>query len=95
MGEAFTVARRDPVLLSLLASKATFAMGAGIVGLLAVLATDELNGGDGATGLLVAARGVGVALGPIVAARLVGPSLARCSPCAAVPGCRSGCAISG
>lgn len=77
MGEAFAVARRDPVLLSLLASKATFAMGAGIVGLLAVLATEELNGGDGATGLLVAARGVGVALGPIVAARLVGPSLAR------------------
>jgi MFS family permease len=77
MREAFSYARKDSVLLSLLASKATFAMGAGIVGLLAVLATDELGGGDGSTGLLVAARGVGVALGPLIAARLVGPSLDR------------------
>lgn len=77
MAEAFSYARRDSVLLSLLASKATFAMGAGIVGLLAVLATDELGGGDAATGVLIAARGVGVALGPLVAARLVGPSLDR------------------
>lgn len=77
MGEAFAYARRDTVLLSLMASKATFAMGAGIVGLLAVLATEELGGGDGATGALIAARGVGVALGPIIAARLVGPDLSR------------------
>lgn len=77
MGEAFSYARRDHVLLALLASKATFAMGAGIVGLLAVLATDELGGGDGATGVLLGARGVGVALGPLIAARLVGPSLGR------------------
>ena len=56
MGEALTHARRDTVLLALLASKATFAIGAGIVGLLAVLATEELNGGDGATGLLLGAR---------------------------------------
>jgi MFS family permease len=77
MREAFSYARTDSVLLSLLASKATFAMGAGIVGLLAVLATDELGGGDGSTGLLVAARGVGVALGPLIAARFVGPALDR------------------
>jgi MFS family permease len=77
MREAFGFARRDSVLLSLLASKATFAMGAGIVGLLAVLATDELGGGDAATGVLIGARGVGVALGPLIAARLVGPSLSR------------------
>lgn len=77
MREAFGYARRDSVLLALLASKATFAMGAGIVGLLAVLATDELNGGDASTGVLIAARGVGVALGPLLAARLIGPSLAR------------------
>ena len=70
-------ARRDTVLLSLLASKATFAIGAGIVGLLAVLATEELDGGDGATGLLLGARGFGVALGPLIAARLIGPSLSR------------------
>ena len=77
MREAFGYARRDSVLLSLLASKATFAMGAGIVGLLAVLATDELGGGDTATGLLLGVRGVGVALGPLIAARLVGPSMSR------------------
>lgn len=77
MVEAAGHARRDHVILSLLASKATFAMGAGIVGLLAVLATEDLGGGDGATGLLIAARGVGVAAGPLLAARLVGPSLAR------------------
>ena len=77
MGEAFTFARRDNALLALLASKATFSIGAGIVGLLAVLATHDLHGGDGATGLLLGARGLGVALGPLIAARLVGPSLSR------------------
>lgn len=77
MREAFSYARRDHAILALLASKATFAMGAGIVGLLAVLATEDLHGGDGATGLLIAARGIGVATGPILASRFVGPSLAR------------------
>ncbi|MFV0307569.1 MAG: MFS transporter [Desertimonas sp.] len=77
MGEALSHARRDPVLMAIFASKATFGVGAGIVGLLAILATDELGGGDGATGLLLGARGVGVALGPLIASRLVGPSLAR------------------
>lgn len=77
MAEAFGYARRDNVLLALLASKATFAMGAGIVGLLAVLATDELQGGDGATGLLLGARGIGVAVGPLIAAKLIGPSMSR------------------
>jgi len=77
MRDAVGYARRDHVLLALLASKATFAMGAGIVGLLAVLSTDELGGDDFATGLLLGARGLGVAAGPLIAARLVGPSLGR------------------
>jgi MFS family permease len=77
MREAVVHARRDHVLLALLASKTTFAMGAGIVGLLAVLSTDDLGGGDGATGLLLGARGVGVAIGPIIAARVVGPAMSR------------------
>jgi len=77
MREALGYARRDSVLLSLLASKASFAMGAGIVGLLAVLAKEDLGGGDAATGVLIGARGVGVALGPLIAAKLVGPSMAR------------------
>ena len=77
MREAFGYAKRDHALLALMASKATFSMGAGIVGLLAVLATHDLHGGDGATGLLLAVRGLGVAAGPLIAARLVGPSLSR------------------
>jgi MFS family permease len=77
MREAFGYARRDHALLALMASKATFSMGAGIVGLLAVLATEDLGGGDGATGVLLAARGLGVAVGPLIASRLVGPSLSR------------------
>ncbi len=77
MREAFVYARTDSTLLALLASKATFGLGAGIVGLLAVLATENLHGGDGATGLLLGARGVGVAAGPLIAAKLVGPSLSR------------------
>jgi MFS family permease len=77
MREAFVYARTDSTLLALLASKATFGLGAGIVGLLAVLAKENLHGGDGATGLLLGARGVGVAAGPLIAAKLVGPSLSR------------------
>ncbi len=87
MGEAFSYARRDHTVLSLLAAKSTFAMGAGIVGLLALLATDELGGGDGMTGVLLAARGVGVAVGPIIAARLLGPSLARLVYMCGAAGC--------
>ncbi|MCU0261426.1 MAG: MFS transporter [Ilumatobacteraceae bacterium] len=75
MIEALSHARRDSVLLALFASKATFAMGAGIVGLLAVLVTEELDGGDTATGLLIGVRGVGVAIGPIIAFRFVGAAL--------------------
>jgi MFS family permease len=77
MREALAYARKDHAILALLASKASFAMGAGIVGLLAVLATKELNGDDASTGLLLAARGVGVALGPAIAAKFLGPDLSR------------------
>jgi MFS family permease len=77
MHEALTYARTDHALLALLASKATFALGAGIVGLLAILATEELHGGDGATGILIGVRGLGVALGPLIASKLVGTSLSR------------------
>jgi MFS family permease len=77
MREAIGEARRDPVLLSLIASKSTFAMGAGIVGLLAVLVTTELDGGDTETGLMIGVRGVGVALGPLLASRFTGSSLSR------------------
>jgi MFS family permease len=77
MREAFGEARRDHALLALLASKTTFAMGSGMVGLLALLATHQLHGGDGATGLLLGARGLGAAVGPVIAAKLLGPRLSR------------------
>jgi MFS family permease len=77
MREALGYARRDSTLLSLLASKATFAMGAGVVGLLAVLVTKELGGGDTQTGLIISARGFGVAVGPLLAAPFARTSLGR------------------
>ena len=80
MREALGYARRDSVLLAMLASKATFAMGAGIVGLLAVLVTDEFGGGDRETGMMIAVRGLGVAVGPAhrraVRALVTGPGAA-------------------
>src|SRR5215207_9062360 len=45
MREAFGYARRDSVLLAMLASKATFAVASGIVGLLAVFVTAHIGGG--------------------------------------------------
>ncbi|HEY4333989.1 MAG TPA: MFS transporter [Ilumatobacteraceae bacterium] len=77
MREALSHARRDPVLLALMTSKATFAIGTGIVSQLTVLASDVFHGGDGARGLVLGARGVGAALGPIIAARYVGRNLSR------------------
>ena len=77
MREALGYARRDSALLSLLSSKATFAMGAGVVGLLAVLVTEELGGGDTQTGLIISARGLGVAVGPLIAAPFARASLGR------------------
>ncbi len=77
MREALGQARRDPTLLALISSKATFALGGGIVGILAILVTEGFHGGDGATGLLLGARGLGAALGPLIAARLIGRSLSR------------------
>lgn len=77
MGEAITVARNDPVILALMSSKATFAIGAGIVSQLAVLASEAFDSGDAGTGFLIAARGLGSGLGPLLAARWARGSLRR------------------
>lgn len=77
MREALRVARHDPVILALMSSKASFAIGAGIVSQLAVLADDVFRAGDRGTGLLLAARGVGSGIGPILATRWVRGSIRR------------------
>ncbi len=77
MKEAVRYARRDHVVLALIASKSTFAIGAGTVSQLPVLATEVFGWGDGGTGMLLAARGVGAGLGPLIAARFTQGSLAK------------------
>ena len=77
MREALAVARGDKVILALMCSKATFAIGAGVISQLAVLASDVFHSGDRGRGFLLAARGVGSGLGPLLAARWAGGSLRR------------------
>ena len=77
MQEAVRYARRDHVVLALIASKATFAVGAGTVSQLPVLATQVFHWGDGGTGLLLGARGLGAGLGPLIAARFAKGSVAK------------------
>jgi predicted MFS family arabinose efflux permease len=77
MKEAFHVARGDKVILALLCSKMTFAVGAGIVSQLAVLASNAFNAGDSGRGLLIGVRGVGSGLGPIIGARIAGRDMAK------------------
>lgn len=75
--EAIRYARKDKAVLALLASKATFAIGAGTVSQLPVLATSVYHWKDGGTGLLFGARGVGTGLGPVIAARFTRGDLSK------------------
>jgi predicted MFS family arabinose efflux permease len=77
MREAIELARRDSTILALLASKMTFAIGAGVVSQLAVYAADAFSSGDAGRGLLLGARGVGSGLGPIIGARFAKGDLRR------------------
>jgi len=69
--EGLRYARRHNDVLALLASKMGFGISAGVAGLLAVLATESFDAGDAGTGLLLASRGVGVVVGPLLVRRLV------------------------
>jgi predicted MFS family arabinose efflux permease len=69
MREAIQLARRDAMIMALLASKMTFAIGAGVVSQLAVYAADAFSSGDAGRGLLLGARGVGSGIGPIIGSR--------------------------
>jgi len=77
MREAITHSRQDPVLMALIFSKTTFAIGAGVVSQLAVLASDVFQGGDASRGLLIGVRGVGTGLGPLIAMRYTRGQLSK------------------
>jgi hypothetical protein len=77
MREAIIHSRQDPVLMALIFSKTTFAIGAGVVSQLAVLASDVFNGGDASRGLLIGIRGVGTGLGPLIAMRYTRGQLSK------------------
>jgi MFS family permease len=77
MRETIGYARKDKVTLALMSSKVTAGIGSGIVALVVVFARDNLHGGDASSGLLLAARGVGAALGPIAASRYVRSDMSR------------------
>ena len=77
MREAIDLARRDATILALLASKMTFAIGAGVVSQLAVYAADAFAAGDAGRGYLLGARGIGSGIGPIIGARFAKGDLRR------------------
>ena len=77
MREAIPHSRQDPVLMALIFSKTTFAIGAGVVSQLAVLASDVFQGGDASRGLLIGVRGVGTGLGPLIAMRYTRGQLSK------------------
>lgn len=77
MREALHLAKSDSAIMALLMSKMTFAVGAGVVSQLAVFAADSFNRGDAGRGLMLGLRGLGSALGPLVAARFVKNDLSK------------------
>jgi MFS family permease len=70
-------AHQDRPLLYTLFAKGGYGLASGVVGLLAVLSVDRFASGDGGTGLLLAARGAGALMGPLIAARVAGVSISR------------------
>ena len=84
--EAARFARKDRVVLALLASKTTASIGMGVLGIIVVFAREELNGGDAGSGLLLTARGIGAAVGPIIMVRLIKSSMSRLITVCAVSG---------
>ena len=66
LAEVRALLRDRPVVAKLLTTKAGVGMGNGIVGLLPLLALDVYHAGDAGTGVLLAARGAGVVVGPFL-----------------------------
>jgi MFS family permease len=70
--ETIRYAAKDHRVLALLAVKAGFGLGAGVLVLIPVFANDVFRGGEVAIGLLMAARGVGALVGPFVGRSALG-----------------------
>jgi predicted MFS family arabinose efflux permease len=70
--ETLRYARRDRRVLALLTVKGGFGLGAGVIGLLPILALEVFGAGDRGTGILLAFRGLGVLVGPFLVARFTG-----------------------
>lgn len=75
--EGIAYARSDGRLVALLATKAGFGVGAGVISLLPLFAAEVFGGGDLAIGILFGARGVGAVLGPFAARAFVGENQRR------------------
>jgi MFS family permease len=76
-GEALGYIRQRPGVWTLLLVKAGWGVGGGIVLLLSVFGTQVFRAGDEGIGLLYAARGLGVLLGPYVMRLFVGNDFRR------------------
>jgi MFS family permease len=70
--ETIRYATKDHRVLALLAVKAGFGLGAGVLVLIPVFANDVFHGGEVAIGLLMSARGVGALVGPFVGRSALG-----------------------
>lgn len=75
--EGVAYARSHPQVMALLATKAGFGFGAGVIALLPIFARDVFEGGDLTIGILFSARGLGAFLGPFAARAFVGESSRR------------------
>lgn len=71
--ETVRYARKDHRVLALLAVKAGFGIGGGVIVLISVFARQVFNAGDVGIGLLMGARGVGALIGPFIGRRMLGP----------------------
>lgn len=69
LGEVWTLARQSHLTRSLLVTKVGVGLGNGIVGLLPAFATGRFAAGDAGVGMLLAARGMGVLIGPFLGQR--------------------------
>lgn len=70
--EAVALSRSSRFVAALLFSKGTFGVGIGVVLFLAVFGREVFGAGDPGIGLLFAARGVGVVIGPFLARSVIG-----------------------